>query len=188
MKEQLNHLLKSLVEFSDQELIRISGCFKRKSAKRNTFLLREGEVCQEFYFVHQGCIRTYFVDRLGNEKTRYVMLDFTIGTALTSFIAQKPSFEFIEVLDDSELLAISHHDFYLLLNEINHWKTFYQKILEMAYSFQNRKIEDLVTLTATQRYQKILKETPILIQRLSNRVLASYLDIKPETLSRLKSR
>lgn len=116
------------------------------------------------------------------------MLDFTIGTALTSFIAQKPSFEFIEVLDDSELLAISHHDFYLLLNEINHWKTFYQKILEMAYSFQNRKIEDLVTLTATQRYQKILKETPILIQRLSNRVLASYLDIKPETLSRLKSR
>jgi len=58
----------------------------------------------------------------------------------------------------------------------------------MAYSFQNRKIEQLVTLTAKQRYNIVLKENPVLIQRLSNRILASYLDIREETLSRLKSK
>ena len=68
------------------------------------------------------------------------------------------------------------------------WKIFYQRILEMAYSFQNRKIEQLVTLTAKQRYDNVLEENPILIQRLSNRVLASYLGIREETLSRLKSK
>ena len=115
------------------------------------------------------------------------MLDNHIGTALTSFISQKSSIEFIEALDDTELLAINHADFYCLNKEMDSWKKFYQRILEMAYSFQNRKIEQLVTLTAKQRYDNVLKENPLLIQRLSNRVLASYLDIREETLSRLKS-
>ena len=96
--------------------------------------------------------------------------------------------EFIEALEDSELLAISHHDFYRLNNDLVEWKNFYQKILEMAYSFQNKKIEALVTLPAKQRYELIMKENAIMIQRLPNKVLASYLDMREETLSRLKSR
>ena len=116
------------------------------------------------------------------------MLDNHKGPALTSFIAQKPSFEFLETLDDTELLAISHSNFIRLNDEMVNWKIFYQRILEMAYSFQNKKIEQLTTLTAKQRYDNVLKENPILIQRLSNRVLASYLDIREETLSRLKSK
>lgn len=116
------------------------------------------------------------------------MLDNHIGTALTSFISQKPSIEFIEALEDTELMAINHTDFYRLNKEIDNWRIFYQRILEMAYSFQNRKIEQLVTLTAKQRYDNVLKENPVLIQRLSNRILASYLDIREETLSRLKSK
>ena len=110
-----------------------------------------------------------------------------IGTALTSFISQKPSVEFIEALDDTQLLSISHSEFYRLNKDITNWKLFYQKILEMAYSFQNKKIEQLMTLTARQRYERILSENPILIQQVSNKVLASYLDMREETLSRLKS-
>lgn len=177
-----------MADFSEDDLERIAKHFYPKSAKRNTYLLHEGSVCKEFYFVYKGCIRTYFLDKAGNEKTRYVMPDAYIGTALSSFISQQPSLEFIEVLDDSELLAITHHDFYQLNHELNSWKVFYQRMLEMAYSFQNRKIESLVTLTAKQRYEQLLREQPILIQRLSNKVLASYLDVKPETLSRLKSK
>ncbi|MFN3022023.1 Crp/Fnr family transcriptional regulator [Chryseobacterium sp. TY3] len=135
-----------------------------------------------------GCIRTYFIDKDGEEKTRYVMTDFTIGTALTSFATQKQSTEFIDAQKDTELLAISHSDFFKLNQQFDKWKIFYQRILEMAYAFQNRRIESLVTLTAKQRYEELLKNNPILIQKLSNKVLASFLDIKPETLSRLKSK
>jgi len=188
MKESLKQLINYITKFEKSELDTIAVCFQPQSVKRNTLLLHAGEVCREFYFVHKGCIRTYFLDRKGTEKTRLVMTDFSIGTALTSFISQKPSFEFVEALDDSEILAISHENFYRINQEIDHWKVFYQRILEMAYSFQNRKIEGLVTLTAKQRYDQLLKESPHLVQRLSNRVLASYLDIEPETLSRLKSK
>ena len=188
MIEKLEQVLKCIVGFNEQELKKITTCFKPKIVKRNTFLLHEGEVCKEFYFVYKGCIRVYFIDRKGHEKTRYIMLDNHIGTALTSFISQKPSFESVQALEDTELLTISFEDFYKLNKDVGQWKEFYQKILEMAYSFQNRKIETLVTLTAKQRYQQLLKENPVLIQRLSNKVLASYLDITQETLSRLKSK
>jgi len=188
MKEQLKAVLGLFAAFDEQELDKIVACFRQKSIKRNSILLQEGSVCREFYFVGTGCLRTYFLDKNAREKTRYILFENHIGTALTSFIAQKPSVEFIEALDDTELLAIGHADFYRLNREMDHWKIFYQRILEMAYSFQNNKIEQLVTLTARQRYDLVLAENAALIQRLSNRVLASYLDMREETLSRLKSR
>lgn len=188
MKDKLKTVIKMFSDFDEQELEQIASYFKPKSVKKNDILLQEGKICKEFYYVEKGCIRTFFIDKNGHEKTRYVMLDHHIGTALTSFISQKPSVETIEALEDTQLLAISHSDFYLLNSKLDHWKYFYQRILEMAYSFQNRKIEQMVTLNAQQRYNLVLKENPVLIQRLSNRILASYLDIREETLSRLKSK
>jgi len=188
MKESLKHVLGSLNNFTEEQLEYIAGCFKPKSIKRNGLLLAEGNVCREFYFVYKGCIRTYFITPEGHEKTRYVMADYHIGTALASFIAQRPSFECIDALEDTELLAISHSDFYRLNDEMAEWKVFYQKILEMAYSFQNKKIESRITLSAKERYEQLLRENPLLVQRLSNKVLASYIDVTQETLSRLKSK
>ena len=188
MKDSLKNVLRSLNNFTEEQLEYIVACFKPKSVKRNEFLLAEGSTCREFYYVHTGCIRTYFITPEGHEKTRYVMADYHIGTALASFIAQTPSFESVDALEDTELLAISHSDFYRLNDEMIEWKVFYQKILEMAYSFQNKKIESRITLSAKQRYEQLLQENPLLIQRLSNKILASYIDVTQETLSRLKSK
>jgi CRP-like cAMP-binding protein len=188
MTNKLKILLQNFANFDERELEQIVSFFKPKSVKKNDILLHEGNVSREFYYVHTGGIRTFYIDKKGYEKTRFVLLDNQIGTTLYSFISQKPSIEFIEALDDTELLAISYQDFYRLIKEIENWKNFYQKILEKAYSFQNRKIETLVTLTAKQRYEQLLTENPVFVQRLSNKVLASYLDMREETLSRLKSR
>ena len=187
MTDKLKIFLRNFIPFNEPELELIVSFFKPTLVKKNDILLQEGNVSREFYYVHTGAIRTFYIDKKGFEKTRYVILDNEIGTTLYSFISQKPSIEFIEALDDTTLLAISYDDFYRLLKEIENWKYFYQKILEKAYSFQNRKIETLVTLTAKQRYEQLLVENPILVQRLSNKVLASYLDMREETLSRLKS-
>lgn len=187
MTDRIRIVLKQFAGFTDQELSQILSCFRPVTAPKNSILLHEGSVCKAFYFVSRGCIRTYFTDRGGQEKTRYVMLENHIGTALTSFISREPSFEFIDATEDTELLAISHSDFFRLNNEMDNWKRFYQRILEMAYAFQNRRIEHLVTLSAKQRYNLVLEENPALVQRLSNKMLASYLDIREETLSRLKS-
>lgn len=187
MIDKLKLHLQIYADFDEWELDQIVHFFKPKSVKKNDILLHEGSVCREFYYIHTGSIRTFFIDKKGREKTRFVILDNHLGTTLTSFISQEPSFEFIQAIDDTELLTISRQDFYHLNREIENWKIFYQKILELAYTFQNRKIESLVTLSAKQRYEQILKENPAYIQRLSNKILASYLHIREETLSRLKS-
>jgi CRP-like cAMP-binding protein len=187
MKDTLRTVLKMFADFSGSELDTATACFRPRTVAKHTLLLQEGNTCNEFYFVSRGCIRTFFRDRNEREKTRYVLLDNHIGTALASFITRKPSIECIEAIEETALLAIHHADFYRLTREMKSWSDFYQRILEMAYSFQNEKIEQLVTLTARQRYEKLLHEKPVMVQRLSNRVLASYLDIREETLSRIKS-
>lgn len=188
MTDKLKLILKTFVDFNEKEIDYIVSFFTPKTVKKNSILLQEGNICKEFYFISTGCIRTFFIDKNGYEKTRYVMLDNQVGTALKSFIFQKPSIEFLDTLDDTELLAISYHDFFQLNKELNSWKIFYQTILERAYSFQNRKIEALMTQTAKQRYEELLNKNPALTLRLSNKVLASYLDMREETLSRLKSK
>jgi CRP-like cAMP-binding protein len=188
MKEKFKNLIRHIIVIDEHQLDKIAAYFKPISVKRNTILLLENDVCKKFYYVGKGSFRTYFIDKQGHEKTRFLVFDCSIGTALTSFINQKPSFEIIEVLEDSELLEITYKDFFQLLLDIPEWAVFYRKILEMAYTYQNEKIQSRVTLSAKQRYDKILKETPFYVNRLSNKVLASYLDITQETLSRLKSK
>jgi CRP-like cAMP-binding protein len=187
MLDTLKSVLASYSTFNEQRLQQVLSCFKPVSVKRNEIILRAGEICEQFYFVHSGCLRIYFIDKEGYEKTRQVILENQLGTALTSFITRKASFEFIDAHENTELLAISHSDFYKVLAEIGEWKAVYEQILEMAYVQQSRKVEALMTLNAKQRYQKLLKGNPVLIQRLSNRVLASFLDMREETLIRIKS-
>lgn len=184
----LKQLIQLFSGIGGDDLEQVLTCFKKKIVKKNEILVAAGDVAKEFYFINSGCIRTYFITKQGHEKTRYLMIEPSIGTALTSFISQKPSFEFVDALEETELLAISHHDFYRLAADIPQWKNFYLKIMEMAYSFQNRKIESLVTLSAKERYTQLLNENPKAVQRVSNKIIASYLGIKQETLSRLKSK
>lgn len=188
MEDILKQLLKYVVDFDDRTLEIISQHLKPQFFRKNSMLLSQGDVCNEFYFVIEGCIRTCFISKEGDEKTRYIMLGPSMGTALTSFITQQPSFEFLDALEDTKLYSISHSDFYQLNKELPPWAQFYQKILEMAYTFQNKKIESRVTLSAKQRYEQLLSENPRIIQTLSNKVVASYIDVAQETLSRLKSK
>jgi CRP/FNR family transcriptional regulator, anaerobic regulatory protein len=187
-KDRLKQLIQLFSSIEEKDLEKVIDCFKLRSVKKNEILVSAGDTSKEFYFISNGCIRTYFITKQGHEKTRYIMVEPSIGTALTSFISQKPSFEFVDALEETEILAISHKDFFRLADEIPQWKNFYLKIMEMAYSFQNRKIESLVTLSAKERYDQLIKENPKVVQRVSNKILASYLDIKQETLSRLKSK
>jgi CRP-like cAMP-binding protein len=109
-------------------------------------------------------------------------------TSLSSFISQEASFEFLEALENSELYTIKRGDFYELIEHYSELGLFYKNLLEKAYIYLNKRIENLVTLDAKERYNNLLKENPIYVQRISNKILATYLDISQETLSRLKAK
>jgi len=188
MYSQLKKYLNLNISIPDGVLGDIVKQFHPVTFKRNTTILSQGETCNKLYFVNEGCIRTFYITEQGHQKTRFVAFEGMVATSLTSFISQQPSFEFIDTLEDSELLYLTRSDFYMLAEKIPEWQQFYLKLLEFAYIYQNKKIEELVTLSAGERYALLMKEHPGYIQRLSNKILASYLDVTQETLSRLKSK
>ncbi len=188
MIESLRYQLQIHTSLDKSQLDTVLTYFKLKKVKRNTILLSQGEICNDLYFIGKGCLRIYYLTKQGKEKTRYLAFDGSIVTSTSSYISQQPSFEFIESIENSELLAINQKDFFQLVSDIPEWGKFYRMILEKAYLGQNKRIESLITLSAKQRYENVLKENPLYVQRLSNRILASYLNITQETLSRLKSK
>lgn len=160
--------------------------FQPRKVKRKTLLLRAGETCRYNYFVNAGCLRFYTLNEEAQESTRYFAFEGKFGTALTSLIEESPSFEFIEAVEHSEVLAIHRRDFYELVETVPAVNRIYRDILEMAYVTSQRRIYNLQGESALERLRWLMEYQPKILARLSSKVVASYLGVTPYTLSRLK--
>lgn len=186
--EQLSHYIKKNIEVSDEDLNTILSYFKPLKQDKNDLLLSQGQTSQYSYFVAKGCLRIYFINEEGKDVTRYIAFENQFATALVSFITKMPSMEYIQVIEKSELLAISHEDFNYLKTIIPQWNTFYSQYLEKAYVNSNNRLMSFTTMDALERYNQLLKINPTIVKRLPNKIVASYINISQETLSRLKSK
>jgi CRP-like cAMP-binding protein len=188
----MHHLLKNyfqhLTGTDDKVLERISPYFEEKSFKRNEYLLREGEVCRYNYFVVIGCLRLFTTNTEGVENTRYIAFEGKFGTSFTSLITGLPAFENIQSLERTTVLQIRKDDFYTLVETEPSVNKVYRNILESAYITTQRRIYDFQGKDSLERVQWLLKNQPKILNRISNKVVASYLGITPYTLSRLKSK
>lgn len=188
MQKQLINYIKRIINVTNEELDKILSCFKPLEVEKNELLLIQGQTSQRTFFVGNGCLRIFFITEDGQEATRYLAFENNFATALCSFISNEPSLEFIQALEPTELLYISHKDFYHLLDLIPEWGKFYRHYLEKAYVNNTNRLMSFLTLDATERYKRLLNINPEIVQRLPNKIVATYLNISQETLSRLKSK
>jgi len=184
LKEYLNRHL----QITDEELAAFCSKFKLKITKRNEILLAAGNICRYVYFVNKGCLRVYLVDENGRESTRILIPENNFGTAFPSFILQEPSMAFIQSVEPSEVLLLSYEAFKQLPDILPAWEKIYRINLEQAYIASIKRIESLITMGAKERYVLFMENSPGLIQRLPSKIIADYLGISQETLSRLKSK
>jgi len=187
MMSELETLIQSRLQLENDELNTILSRFKLIQVKKNEPLLKSGNVADKIYFIKKGCLRLYYSTEDHNITTRFMAFEGTFLTSIVSFISREPSTEYIEAVEVSELLAISYDDFFHLRNTIPQWDKMYIYILEYGLTVITSKLSSLLTQNAAERYRNLLKNNPELIQRLSNANLAAYLNISPETLSRIKS-
>lgn len=186
--EQLGDYIKNRIEVSDENLNTILSYFKPLKQGKNDILLSAGQNGQNTYFVGKGCLRIYYINEEGKDVTRYIAFENQIATALVSFITKLPSLEYIQVIEKSELLYITHEDFNHLLKTIPEWMQFYCSYLEKAYVNNTNRLMSFTTMDALERYQWLLKINPTIVKRLPNKIVASYINVSQETLSRLKSK
>jgi CRP-like cAMP-binding protein len=188
MYELLSPYLKQTLRASDADLGLIMPYFQVKKTKKNEILLHHAETCRHVYFINDGSVRAYFLDDEGHEATRYVAFEGNFITTLNSFISQTPANEFLEVTETGEILAIHYTDFRQLLSTVPIWKDLYIKQLETAYVTNAWRLESFIKMDAKQRYDYLFETNPKVIQRLSNKIVANYLGITQESLSRLKAK
>jgi len=188
LKQALADYIGNIVLLNDEQLDLALSFFKPSSHVKLELLVSEGMVGQYMNFVVKGCLRIYFIREDGQEATRHFAFENQFATGLASFITEMPSMENLQVMEDSELLRISRRDFYYLLNVIPAWEKFYRYYLENAYINNLQIFQREITKDAELRYKELLDRNPEVVRRLSNKVVASYLNMSPETLSRMKSR
>jgi CRP-like cAMP-binding protein len=154
--------------------------------KKGTILLKEGQHSKESYFVLKGCIRSYYIID-GVEKTTAF---YTEMDALTPYcvINKTPSDYFVSCIEDS-ILLISNTDMEAEVNsKFPKFELMCKKLAEELLAKQQVDFDEFKTSSPELRYQNLLQKRPDLIQRVPQHQLASYLGIKPQSLSRLRAR
>lgn len=187
-KEQLATYIQNVIYLTEEQLELVLSYFKPSLHLKNEVLVDIGEVNEYMNFVIKGCVRIFFVRDDGMDMTRNITFENQFATGLASFISQAPSREALQVLEDTQLLRISRKDFYYLLGMFSAWEKFFRKYLEYAYMNNLSIYQREITKDAAERYKELLRMNPEMVKRLPNKIVASYLNMTPETLSRLKSK
>lgn len=170
-----------------RELDHFVAAFEAKTAAKNEVLVPKGDVCRNCYFVTRGSVRAFFLGDDGLEATRYIAMENQFITTVQSYVSETPTNEYIQATEKSDLLFLTFSRFKQLTQETVLARDLYARQLEIAYSTNHWRLESFLKMTARERYDYLLKENPAIIQRLSNRIVASYLGITQESLSRLKA-
>jgi len=187
MFEQLYNYLSNGHGLSLNQFELVKEQFSLRKLKRKEFILREGETCRHMYFVNSGCLRFFTTNPEGQEMTRYLAFEDKFVTALTSFINQQPSFEFMQSVIESEVLVISRDEYYHLIDEIPEFGSSYRNMLEQAYMTSQQRIYGFQGYSALERLKWLMANHPKILSKLSSKVIASYLGVSQYTLSRLKA-
>ncbi len=146
---------------------------------KKTVLLKEGQVAQRIYFVKEGFTRAYY-HKKGNEYTSWFMGQGEIILSVYSFFSRKPSFENIQVLEDSVLQSINWDQLQSIYKNHPEFNLTGRLITEQYYIRSEERTINLQTLTAKQRYENLLATYPGILQKASLGQIASFLDIKQE--------
>lgn len=174
-----------LPDESEAELIAKHLSVKKVLKKEQ--LVMKGQVCKSLYFVVKGCLHTYYTTDKGEEFTRCIALEDSFCWSIPSFLRQTPATENIEALMDGELVVIPHSSFLELCEQSRWFRYGYQVVLENLCISYAERVENLLTLSAGERYRRLLQQSPRIVGQLPNKTVASYLGITQESLSRIKA-
>lgn len=166
----------------------VLSAFKHVQTKRNEQLLQQGEICKYVYFIAKGCLQVYVHDKEFNETTRDIVLEGNWCSELVSFGSGNPATENIRAVEPCELFAIDRKTFQTMIETVPQFDEVYKQILEASYANSVYRINTFVSLTALERIKWLMDYRPMLMTRLSSKLIAPYLGINKDVFSRLKAK
>ena len=186
----INSLLDSiqnLITLSPSEAELVKSLFKEKIYKKGDFFLAEGQICKQVGFVAKGLMR-YYINHDGEEKTYAFSQENDYVCNYESFLPQSPSSKIIQALEDCDVLVISHGDLQVLYANVREGERFGRIAIETVFIQLLKDITSFYTETPELRYQRFIENHADLQQRVSQYHIASFVGVKPQSLSRIRKR
>jgi CRP-like cAMP-binding protein len=178
----------STTSLTEKEIGLIENVFVPKKFRRRQYLLQEGEVCKYTAFIVKGAMRQYTVDDKGEEHIVRLSIEKWWATDRESLMKQIPSIYFIDAWEDTEALLVTKDAFVDLTQRVPTLADWLKNIDVNHAIASQRRLNAAISLSAEDRYVDLEKSYPEFLQRFPQHIIASYLGINRETLSRIRSR
>jgi CRP-like cAMP-binding protein len=159
-----------------------------KKLRKKQYLLQEEDVCKYIAFVGKGVLRAYTVSEKGAEHIVQFALEGWVISDLYSFLTGEPATYNIDALENAELLLISKAAHEELLQKMPKYETYTRLQLTSAYIAMQRRLTSIISLPLEERYNYLTSLYPDIVQRVPQHMIASYMGLTPETLSRVRKR
>lgn len=187
MSEILRQQIEKITPLTDKEFDYILSHFTTKKLKKHQFLIQESDLVQNDYFVIKGLLKAYYINEEGKEHImQFAMEDWWITDYQAYFNETKASLN-IDCIETTEVLCLSLYNREKLCADMHKIEHFFRKKSNSGYVALQRRILSLLNSNAKERYEQLLQQYPALFQRVPKTLIASYLGVSRETLSRLST-
>lgn len=187
MQLKLKHIIKFLINPPDEQIEEFLTRTKEIDVPKNTVLLNEGDVCEKIIFVKTGVLRLYAETENG-EKNFFFAFDGELITEFYSFLEAKPAKASIATIENSVIEVFDKKTVDEFYEKYPNWERLGRLLAERQFLLVSKMVFDSLSKKPEEKYLEILDKRPQLIQKIPGYHLASYLGIKPETLSRIRKR
>ena len=187
MPDKLREHIEKIVSLTDDEFAFVFSHFTIKNYKKREFLFQKGESVKYTYFVLSGLLMLAYNDELGKQHIVSFAMEDWWESDFLAYYAQTKATMLLQCLEDTDVLCLSLEDYQKLCAGLQKMEHFFLKKANSGHIGSQQRILSFLTSNATQRYEQLLKRHPSLLQRVPKTLLASYLGVSRETLSRLSS-
>ena len=187
MFEIFRKYIEGRISLTEEQFGRLQGLCIIKKLRKKQYLLQEGDTWKYHAFITKGCMRTYSIDEKGLEHIIYFGIEnWWIGDK-ESLMFNQPSKYNIDAVEDSEVVLFTDPNFNLACKEIPAFNDMINNILQRSFANSQSRIQAAISYTAEEKYLNFLSKYPGFATRIPQSMIASYLGITPETLSRVRN-
>lgn len=185
MHNKLREHIERIVPLSDDEFTFVLNHFTLKKFKKHQFLIQEGEIVKYHYFVLSGLLKLVYTDDTGKQHIVSFAMEDWWESDFYAYYTQTKATMSLECVEDTVVYCLLLEDYKKLCDDLQKIQRFFLEKANFGFIGSQRRIISWLTSNAKERYEQLLKQYPSLIQRVPKSLLAAYLGVSRETLSRL---
>jgi CRP-like cAMP-binding protein len=179
------YYLNLVPHLSSTDLEALDACLSVRQVPKGEFIVKAGQVCQYVSFLNKGLARLYYTFE-GKDISIGFVIPGQYTSEYESFLTRRPAAQSIDALTDVEVIDLSYNDMQLLYRNFPVFQEFGRKIAEMLFIYLNQRNTALLALTPEDRYRLMIADQPALLQQVPQYMLASFMGVTPEHLSRIR--